>query len=495
MRERELKFVVADDFDPVVLERSLVFAEPGSTEAVTLHDRYFDTDDLRLVRWGVTLRFREGVGWTLKLPRTTGRGGLVDREELVFDGPPDTPPSEVRSLVVGYTRQQPLVEIAVISHDRTTRTWHGHDDQTLVEVADDLVRGVADGAETRFREVEIEFAPGVDDATIDRVSAGLATLGDTTAPLPKLVRVLGPRALEPPDVVVPSLSSDPTGAEVIRRAIAVSVSRLMMQLPVAGIGEDPEGVHQARVATRRLRSDLRTFGPLLDRAWARQLRSDLRWLADALGGVRDADVLLLRLTQTLAEHPEIDHQAGDAIRAVLVSQRDRAHRDLKKRLSDDQAVDLLDALVAAASLAPVRARANRPGRVVLPHLVDRSWQQLRAAVDALDDPATPEALHRVRILAKRVRYATETVAPAAGKKARRFADAAAEIQDLLGDVHDAAVAAQWLDQAAMSASSTAAAFAAGRLAQQLHVDAANLGGAWHDAYERMKHDRSWMTKH
>jgi CHAD domain-containing protein len=79
---------------------------------------------------------------------------------------------------------------------------------------------------------------------------------------------------------------------VVRDALDASVQRLLVADPVARVGDDPEGVHQARVATRRLRSDLRTFGPLLDPAWVTPLRDELRWLGGELGVAREAEVLL-----------------------------------------------------------------------------------------------------------------------------------------------------------------------------------------------------------
>jgi glutamate-1-semialdehyde 2,1-aminomutase len=92
------------------------------------------------------------------------------------------------------------------------------------------------------------------------------------------------------DVAPPAHASvapvTPTGgvAVVIRDALDSSVQRLLLADPIARVGEDPEGVHQARVATRRLRSDLRTFAPLLDPVWVTSLRDELRWLGSELGG-------------------------------------------------------------------------------------------------------------------------------------------------------------------------------------------------------------------
>ena len=69
-------------------------------------------------------------------------------------------------------------------------------------------------------------------------------------------------------------------------------------------GGDPEVVHQARVATRRLRSDLRTFEHFVDHEWAAELRAELRWLGAELGAVRDVEVLRDRLRADVAQLAE-----------------------------------------------------------------------------------------------------------------------------------------------------------------------------------------------
>ncbi len=88
------------------------------------------------------------------------------------------------------------------------------------------------------------------------------------------------------------LGKKPSAADLVRQAISAAVDRIMRHDPGVRIGDDPEDVHQARVGTRRLRSDLRTFSSLLDEEWLASLRDELRWLAGALGEVRDDDVLI-----------------------------------------------------------------------------------------------------------------------------------------------------------------------------------------------------------
>lgn len=108
---------------------------------------------------------------------------------------------------------------------------------------------------------------------------------------------------------------------------------------------DPEHVHQARVATRRLRSDLRTFGDVLDPGSSGRVRDELRWLGQALGRVRDADVLGIRLrTQAAEELTELDLQGFTKLEQRLALQRQAAYAELLQVLDSDRYINLLDHL-------------------------------------------------------------------------------------------------------------------------------------------------------
>jgi len=109
------------------------------------------------------------------------------------------------------------------------------------------------------------------------------------------VRALGDRARAAPDLpVTTATTTNAPLEELVRASIEKGVERLIKADPFVRLGDDPEAVHSARVATRRLRSDLRTFRPILDAPWSEALRAELRWLGELLGRVRDADVLLAR---------------------------------------------------------------------------------------------------------------------------------------------------------------------------------------------------------
>ena len=99
-------------------------------------------------------------------------------------------------------------------------------------------------------------------------------------PTPKHIRALGPRAVEPPEVAPEPLLPNAPAKDVIRYTLAESVAALLHHDPLVRTGRDPEAVHQARVATRKLRSNLRTFAALLD-----VQRDQFNRLAFSSGGI------------------------------------------------------------------------------------------------------------------------------------------------------------------------------------------------------------------
>jgi len=293
---------------------------------------------------------------------------------------------------------------------------------------------------------------------------------------------------------VADLGADATAGDVVRRAIALAAIRLILHDPVVRLDADPEGVHQARVATRRLRSDLRTFRPLLDREWSKGLRDELGWIARILGDVRDGDVLLERLTRRVGELPGSEHDASAPVLATLARARDEAHADLLATLRSKRYVDLLDRLVDAARAPVFAEEASRAATDVVPGLVRRPWHKLAKRVGKLGDEPSDTRLHEVRIRTKRARYAAEASTPVVGKPARAFAQAAARLQDVLGDMHDAVVAAEWLDSWGEHRGSEEERRAAEALAAAERESAAELRASWRPVWEDLETPdlRSWM---
>ncbi len=474
--------VVADDAD--VPPPDALFTDLGAwtVESVDQHALYFDTADLRLTRAGVSLRHRSDDGWTVKTPRPR-RGAALERTEHRIAGAPGSPPAEAVALVRGWTRRAELVEVAAIrTRRRRLRLFDDHG-RAVLEVDDDHVDATATGSDDRsaFHEIEVEAGAACDDRIVATVLRRLRDAGaDGRDPCSKVIRVLGARALEPPDVPEPArLGAHATVADLVQRAVTTSVRRLVDQDHVVRLGEDPEGVHQARVATRRLRSNLRAVATLLEPGWADPLRTESQWLGELLGRVRDADVLLGRLEARARDLPDAD---ADTI-AELVAQL-RAARAIDRLIALDALASprysaLLDALVDGARVPRVRSDvAELPAVDVVRTLVRPPWRRLRRTVRALPSEPTDAQLHEVRKRAKQLRYALEAVGPVAGKDMRRLARRVAALQDHLGDHHDAVVAAAWLRGAARESADPAVAFAAGELAASFTADARRLRSSW-----------------
>ena len=462
MIEREIKLAA----ETGIVLPDLTGAVPGLTvgpkSVLHLEAIYYDTPALSLARWGVTLRSRSGEAgpaWTLKLPESAVAAEL-SRHELTFDEPVGAVPSSVRLAARSYARSQPLGPVVRLNTERTEFAL-AIDGQPLATLCDDTV--VADGAPEPinvFREIEVELADGAPDAAVAAIISRLRDAGckDDEAPVPKAIRALGPRAFDSPDVVIPKAGKKATVGVLVRHSLATSVTEIIRQHPGVCVGDDPEALHQLRVAARRLRSDLRTFAPLLDRHLTNWLRDELKWLGTALGRGRDADVLAERLRSQVSRLPARDAKSVDLLLQRLAETGQDAFEHILATLDEERYVALLDALVDVATAPKFGPEpsglADRAARPIFIDIVRKPWRRLERAVDALSPEAPDTAYHAVRIRAKRVRYAVEAVTPLYGKEASRFAKAIADVQSVLGKNQDTTVAEAWLRQAAKALPST-----------------------------------------
>ena len=218
----------------------------------------------------------------------------------------------------------------------------------------------------------------------------------------------------------------------------------------------PDAVHQMRVASRRIRSALRTYGGLLEGPRAPHLVAELRWLGRALAGERDAEVQEERLTGRLAElEPEL---LFGPVQAQVTRHFARTRAEARAAVMDvvdgERYAALQGALRRLLADPPLSSRAAEPARKVLPAMAGRTAKKLNrrmeAALAELSDggerPAgdATELLHRARKTGKQLRYATEVVRPAVGKDARAFAKRLKAVQQVLGDHQDAVVSRETL---------------------------------------------------
>jgi CHAD domain-containing protein len=429
--ERELKFHVEPRFRLPAL--------PGvPMRPRVLTSTYFDTVDHRLARGGVTLRRRvtrrRGV-WQLKLPKGAAR------LELEVAGSAPHPPDELRDLVTAYSRGRDLVPAARLRTLRTgvrVRT----NGSPVAEVVIDTVT-VIEGRRVvgRFRELEVELLGAGDEATLSSIAEALRAAGATeTDGRPKLFQVLG---LELPKPAEP-VAADAPAIEHLTAMLREQVRALVLHDAGTRRGVDPEELHRMRVAVRRLRAMLRAAKPMLREKWVRKLRNRLEWLGDALGPVRDMDVLRDYLRAEAAALNRTEQAAIKPLLEALTAERARAQARMLDALRSPRYCRLLDRLDEAVDhprvvMADVSLRA----------IAAEEYMRLQRAMLAHGPQPTDEDLHATRIQGKRARYAAELAEVAVGEQATAFIRAAKRLQDVLGEHQDAVVAEDRIRQFAL----------------------------------------------
>jgi CHAD domain-containing protein len=376
--------------------------------------------------------------------------------------------------------------------------------------------------EVRFDEVEVELAEDGDLEVLGAVAARLRAGGARRSfAVSKLGRVLGlvPGTRWPRAVKVGPASPM---AALLRSQLAACLDGLLDHDPAVRTGDpDPEHVHRARVAARRLRSVLLAFRSQFDDLSLVELRQELRWLGECLGRARDADVRARLLEAECAVLPPADSLGTALLVDIATADRDHAHEQLLEALASDRYIALLRALASGSEAPlPLDGPALTPAARAVPPLVRLQWRSLRRAVAHLDCEPTDEALHQVRIKAKHLRYASEAAAPVVAptssrKAALRTVKAATALQDVLGQLHDAVVQEAWLRSAAgatttgaspvpgttgpvagtalRGARKTAVALVAGQLVTTAREERLAQRAAWPAAWARLDHKqlRRW----
>jgi CHAD domain-containing protein len=519
--EREVKFAASPSYALPDL-RGIV----GATERLPkqlLSTAYHDTPDLRLWRRGLTLRFRSGEEpgrgkWTLKLPEEKADQTL-DRTELSWEGEEDTVPAETLSLVRGIVRRATLGPVVHLASTRRRLLLLDRRGGVLGEIDDDVVT-VAGGARDgfRFRQIEFEFTGEPDPAVVDAVLKKIRRAGARLDHEQKFAKSLGLRD-GASTLVKEKAGKKKKGKQrpevsigaVVQQSIEGALDRILdhdYRLRLAPSDPPTEAVHQARVACRRLRSDLKTFSLLLDPIWLAHTTTELKWLGTVLGRVRDADVLGHRLAGSGAgsgSDEPLEAQGRQDLCAMVAEERRQYVAELAEVVDGPRYFSLLERLYAAAHGPPFYVqrkarstggqplRIESPARKALPPLVEIQWRALRRRKRKAGRHPSDRQLHRIRIGAKQLRYAAEAAGPVMGKPARRMARRAETVQTVLGDHHDAVAAAEWLRGAALHGTG-AASFAAGLLTATQQRRQRSLRRQWEGPWRALdaKTTRQWL---
>jgi CHAD domain-containing protein len=429
------------------LDRLPQVAVASGPEQQRLEAEYYDTDDLRLLRAEITLRQRSGgndAGWHLKLPLGHGTRREIRRP---LNGDARTVPAELAGLVRAHTRGAPLRPVARLTTMRQRLILLDDAGKSLAEVATDDVSAQTLGQAavvSRWQEVEVELTGG--DRRLLEAADDLLRHYDGLRPAgraAKLARALGDRLPEPEEP--PRLTASSPAGQVVLAYLRAHAGTLMSLDPLVRLDE-PDAVHQMRVAGRRLRSTLRSFGYILPRDDTSGLAADLKWLGGVLGGARDGEVLAEHLRTGLREVP-VELRIGPVearIQGHFASLGAAARTELLAALDSDRYFSLLDDLDRLLAESPLTAEAASPAADVLPAAARRAARQadrrMHRAWDAAPGRPRDEGLHRARKSARRARYAAEAMTPAIGRKAARFGKRMKKVQSVLGEHQDSVIA-------------------------------------------------------
>jgi CHAD domain-containing protein len=427
----------------------------GETREIS--DGYFDTDDWRIYRAGYALRIRrtdgEKVEATMKrLAPANGDTGLKRRREIseplavadlqTLKDSPGPVGDRVRALT-GPEALRPLFEV------RTRRSTHHLllDGFRAGEVAlDETAIPVDEEAEpARIRRVEVEVEPEALDRLEPfvgrlrgecRLSAAVASKYESGL----LARGLTPP--EPPEFGPTGVDGSLSTGEFAFRLLRTQFGNFLVHEPGTRIGEDPEELHDMRVATRRMRAAMKVFEEALP-ARTRAFRNSFKWVSGVLGEVRDVDVQLGHLEVWVSEAAPEDREPLVALRAVLEAQRVKRRKAMLRALGSRRYARLVASFSAFLQKGPSRraAGARQPITEAAPRLLRKPFRKVRKLGDPLSELSSGEEFHELRKKGKRLRYALEFLEGVYGQPIREFVGPLKKLQDVLGDHQDAEVAA------------------------------------------------------
>jgi triphosphatase len=451
--ETELKLALS----PSVAES--VFSLPalkrkgaGKPKSQRLVATYYDTPEKDLARRGLSLRIRRQNDKGIQTVKATGDSGVANsRGEWEWPVEGATPDlgllkdAPVAKLFADVTEER-LKPVVVTDVVRTTQNLKVDGD--VVEAALDQGSIVAGEAKEDIRELELELREGT-PASLYRLALELNSaipfdieVESKAARGFRIKEGLPPQASKPSEI---RLNSDDSAIEALRVIIEETLGHLLANQPAAFAG-DPEGVHQARVAIRRIRSALLLFSPHLEQHAKTLFEDELRHAGQTIGETRDWDVFCDEILPRVSETPEA-RKFSEMMKAPAEARRAAAHKTCVRQLRDPTFRALV--LGLAAWTEEGREDSGQVGDHGLKrdigniagNLLDRLDAKAMKRGRAVDPDASPAELHPLRKSLKKVRYSVEflqSIFPP--KKAKRFLRRLKKLQEALGEINDAAMA-------------------------------------------------------
>ena len=480
--ETELKLRIAPE-QLARLKRHPLLGKHQVTRPATrrLYNIYYDTPKLELHKSAMALRLRRvGRQWlqTLKGGGSV-KAGLHQRNEwempvsraaLDFS----SPQAAEWEKYLPPTLRKKLQPVFVTDFSRTSRMldWQGAQIELCMDHGE--VRTEQHG--TPICELELELKSGEPGRLFELALALLEIVPFELEPVSKAeqgYRLLTGYADKPVKGVVPDIAKSATLAEALQTLIWSCLLHLQVNLRGAMTSDDAEYLHQMRVALRRLRVVLRMAEKFRADESLSALSSDVAALCVALGRIREWDVFIAQTAQ-----PMCARMAGHAGLQALLAASERQRTVCYVELRGAEQARELQRLILRFALWMNGEYWQPPQGAAAPPIQDFATRHLRKLAKRFAQAGRQLVtldnvrLHALRILAKKLRYSAEFFAVLYDKqKAGLFLDALSEVQDVLGQINDVAVAHRLLDELAalpeLSAHQEAVALAKGWIAHGL----------------------------
>lgn len=479
LTECECKFLLDDDadIDGLIDAMRLDGAAVEWNKAVNIVDVYRDTPDWRLFASGWAYRWRDASGRkSLSLKSLEPSQGLMHvRQECeqsvaaFAESDQDWPAGPVTERLGEISPAATRALFRIDNHRKLYKVRAPGGATIELAIDDATVTAIASASKTasgrmHFRELELELRDGSPQSLrrlADSIRRRFALLPSR---LSKYERGLQAVGLEPPFAAHstyrlgdsqflrklgggPATSEEPA-IHLAYRVMIEQFRRLRMEEPRAYEGLDPEGVHQMRVAIRRLRAAFRAFRQFLPATRIGSMRRQLKWVASALGEVRDLDVQQADLKRYCADAPPAHAAALDAYAAHLNGQTRRARKALIRCLTSRRYGQLMDRFARFLRSGPSRAVTKAAGGVTSGDaartLIGDHYRHVVREGRRITNRSPDAALHALRIRCKRLRYVFEFLHTVYGRKLDPHIRQLAKLQDVLGEFHDACVAVEHL---------------------------------------------------
>ncbi len=465
-------------------------------------DTYFDTDDWRVYRSGYSLRLRrtqQRAELTLKALGSRERG-FIERREITQQLP-DTEVDDINQIGGPISARIAAMRGRMEMHTlfswitRRTRYRIWREGRNIGELALDHATVIGESFEDQAQLLRVEVETSVDQVRhvrpfVDAMVSACCLRPATGSKYATGASILGLKVPEVESVGSVQIERDATIGELTFAVLRKQYLELVRREPGTRLGDDPEELHDMRVAARRLRAALSLFSRFIDPDFE-TIRSELSWVAAALGEVRDLDVQLEELQRWEAVLDERDAAALDGLVQEIGRRRESARERMLSVLDSDRYDALIDQFGAMLRNG-AGTDASEPALVVAPDLVMRRHRRFQRQADRLGPESEDADFHAVRIDGKKLRYALEFVSPLYGKTAQRFILDLVRVQDVLGRHQDSTVAIDHLREIAVDAAgvlSPHTIFAIGRVAERYAIDGDESRKAFPKVYKRVSGKR------